>query len=119
MTVKEMWKVLIEGLVVALIGAFLFGTIARGSTILPVNDNVTKDMLGDIYTIDGYFSHYGDGAYEWMYVSRKSGKAYKLEGMDSDGYLIWRRFEFEKYGCKAVVLDRFIIIDCETGGRVK
>ena len=38
--------------------------------------------------IDGFFTHYGDGAYDWIYVS-KSKRVYKLEGMDEEGYLEW------------------------------
>lgn len=58
--------------------------------------NPHKDSEG-IYTqleaigtkaIDGYFIHYGDGAYDWIFVS-KSVLA-KLEGMQTNGNLIWK-----------------------------
>ncbi|GEM_PF-3844096 len=47
--------------------------------------NVIKERPLDIH---GYFTHYGDGAYDWLYISR-SKKVYKLEGMDENGYLEW------------------------------
>lgn len=42
------------------------------------------------YKIDGYFVHYGNGAFDWLYMTSSSKKAYKLEGIDPQTkYFIW------------------------------
>ena len=40
------------------------------------------------FVIKGYFIHYGDGPFDWIYYSRKGG-LYKLEGMQENGYFQW------------------------------
>ncbi len=41
----------------------------------------------DSYPINGYFTNYGDGAFDWAYVM--GDKIYKLDGMDENGYFKW------------------------------
>ena len=41
----------------------------------------------DSYPINGYFTNYGDGAFDWAYVM--GHKIYKLDGMDENGYFKW------------------------------
>ena len=38
--------------------------------------------------VQGYFVHYGSGAFDWIYYSSK-GRLYKLDGMDENGYFQW------------------------------
>ncbi|WP_201338342.1 MULTISPECIES: hypothetical protein [unclassified Nitratiruptor] len=37
------------------------------------------------YPIDGYFIHYGQGPYDWIYNPRGSDSVFKLEGLDQNG----------------------------------
>ena len=49
---------------------------------------VLKTIKDSPLKINGYFTHYAEGAYDWIYVST-SKRVYKLEGMDENGYLEW------------------------------
>ncbi|SMC10171.1 hypothetical protein SAMN05660197_2013 [Nitratiruptor tergarcus DSM 16512] len=61
------------------------GTNSSVSKIFTIAQKLAKRSL----SIDGYFAHYGSGSFDWMYRSAKSGKVYKLEGMDKNGYFKW------------------------------
>ncbi|BCD61781.1 hypothetical protein NitYY0826_C0644 [Nitratiruptor sp. YY08-26] len=41
------------------------------------------------YPIDGYFIHYGQGPYDWIYNPRGSDSVFKLEGLDQNGNFKW------------------------------
>ncbi|WP_281847726.1 BspA family leucine-rich repeat surface protein [Nitratiruptor tergarcus] len=54
----------------------------------------SEDVVGQVgkkanYPIDGYFVHYGSGAYDWIYNPRGTNGLYKLEGLDQNGYFRW------------------------------
>jgi|GEM_PF-4615048 len=66
----------------------------------PEDTNATLEKIIKVLTqkeqdIDGYFSHYGDGAYDWVYVSKSKKMIAKLEGMDEEGYFKW--YELSNY----------------------
>ncbi len=101
-------ELIIETIMIGLFGIVMFAMVSKGGELEVINDNVSP--IGHIYKIDGYFTHYGDGPFDWMYLSNKTGNAYKLEGMDSNtGYLKWRKFNFKD--AKAIRIDDFIVID--------
>ena len=41
------------------------------------------------YKVNGYFTQYANGAFDWVYVIDSSNKIYKLDGMVSDGRFKW------------------------------
>ncbi|SMC08475.1 BspA family leucine-rich repeat surface protein [Nitratiruptor tergarcus] len=54
----------------------------------------SEDIINQVgkkanYPIDGYFVHYGSGAYDWIYNPRGTNGLYKLEGLDQNGYFRW------------------------------
>lgn len=55
--------------------------------------DATTALRGKTFPIEGRFVYYGDEVsgdrYEWLYLPIQSGNAYKLEGMEADGTLIW------------------------------
>lgn len=54
-----------------------------------------------------------------MYIDNQSGKAFKLEGLDKDGYFIWSELPFEKYNAVAFRIGDMIIVDYNTSIRIK
>ncbi len=48
-----------------------------------------KSLAATNVSIDGYFFHFGSGAYEWIYVTSGLGVVAKLTGMDAKGFLTW------------------------------
>ncbi|SMC10049.1 hypothetical protein [Nitratiruptor tergarcus] len=50
---------------------------------------LVENLSNKNFPINGYFSHYGQGAFDWLYVSAISMNIYKLDGMDENGYLKW------------------------------
>ena len=43
----------------------------------------------DTYKINGYFTHYAPGPFDWAYVINEKNKIYKLDGMKKDGQFKW------------------------------
>ena len=43
--------------------------------------------------VNGYFFHFGKGAYDWIYLTRDKKYLVKLEGLDSEGYFVWTCIE--------------------------
>ena len=41
----------------------------------------------NVYKINGYFINYNEGAFDWIYVM--GNQAYKLDGIDKNGYFKW------------------------------
>ena len=49
-----------------------------------------EQLQSQCHTIKGVFSHYADGAFDWVYGSLLNNQAYKLDGMDAQtGFLQW------------------------------
>jgi len=53
-----------------------------------VKNKAVKSLLGK-QEINGYFIHYGTGAYDWAYIPPNKAYVAKLEGMKGDGNLDW------------------------------
>ncbi|BCD62956.1 hypothetical protein NitYY0826_C1844 [Nitratiruptor sp. YY08-26] len=54
----------------------------------------SEDVVGQVgkkanYPINGYFVHYGEGAFDWIYNPRGSEGVYKLEGLKPNGHFKW------------------------------
>lgn len=50
----------------------------------------TRDLIENrSYPIDGYFIHYGEGAYDWVYVTKDSGVIARLSGIDENDNMTW------------------------------
>jgi subtilisin family serine protease len=61
-----------------------------------IRRSVSKVLAERSFKIDGYFIHYGDGAFDWLYVSSSLRFVAKLEGLKADGkYLKWKRLYFD------------------------
>ena len=43
----------------------------------------------DTYKVNGYFTHYASGPFDWAYVINEKNKIYKLDGMKKDGQFKW------------------------------
>ncbi|SMC08472.1 PQQ-binding-like beta-propeller repeat protein [Nitratiruptor tergarcus] len=41
------------------------------------------------FPLQGYFIHYGPGAYDWLYITANKSLVAKLEGLDAQGYFQW------------------------------
>ncbi|SMC08847.1 hypothetical protein [Nitratiruptor tergarcus] len=41
------------------------------------------------FPVAGYFYHFGEGAFDWLFVTATGNTVVKLEGMDAQGYLKW------------------------------
>ncbi len=50
--------------------------------------NVVNSIKNHSYKVRGYFANYGNGAYDWLYLSAE-GALYKLDGATKNGYLQW------------------------------
>jgi len=51
---------------------------------------VKTTIKGKNFDINGFYIHYGNGAFDWIYVTRSSRKVYKLEkGVNDDYTLRW------------------------------
>ena len=48
-----------------------------------------SELLGEEFKVNGYFYHFGNGAFDWLYISTGRTFVAKLEGMDDRGYFIW------------------------------
>lgn len=66
-------------------------SVARGESIERIVDIVEQISQKDL-PVKGYFVQYGPGAFDWIYKSVEGG-LYKLEGMQEDGYLVWRSLQ--------------------------
>ncbi len=54
-------------------------------------DKVAYELAGKTLPINGYFAHYGDGVFDWVYLSQSGRTFAKLEGMDpQSGMLRWK-----------------------------
>ena len=57
-------------------------------------DEKTKQIVEAIQQrtmpVQGYFTNYGSGAFDWVYYSENTKRLYKLTGMDQHGYLQWK-----------------------------
>ncbi|MRI58311.1 MAG: hypothetical protein C6H99_02260 [Epsilonproteobacteria bacterium] len=48
-----------------------------------------SELLGEEFKVNGYFYHFGNGAFDWIYISSSKAFVAKLEGMDEQGYFRW------------------------------
>ena len=72
------------------------GATENSSSSKNVEENTTRNYIEKVVAtlaqkelpIQGYFVHYGSGAFDWIYYS-SSGSLYKFEGMDERGYFRW------------------------------
>ena len=98
-------------LVLGLAYKSLFGSIEPS-----LNENATIDAIKNrVWTVDGYFVHYDKGVFDWFYLSAKTKRIYKLEGMDEEGYFVWS--DVNTSNChiiKATDYNTYILIDCPT-----
>ena len=81
--------------------ALLCASALFASTIDPaMNQNETIGKLrSNFFPIDGYFVHYGEGPFEWVYIVRETGSLYKLEGMNPETqHFIWTKLPYRKMG---------------------
>ncbi len=55
-------------------------------------DKAAYELAGKTLPINGYFAHYGDGVFDWVYLNYNGHIFAKLEGMDPQtGLLRWKR----------------------------
>ena len=55
-------------------------------------DKVAYELAGKTLPINGYFTHYGDDVFDWVYLNYNGHIFAKLEGMDPQtGLLRWKR----------------------------
>jgi len=59
-----------------------------------IRQKTLQQILGNSYLIHGYFIHYDQGIYDWIYVSSSLDFVAKLEGMDKQKYLKWKKLKF-------------------------
>jgi len=68
---------------------FGYGLVDADDAIKEViAQKVQKDVQGRSFAIDGYFIHYGQGAYDWIYVSKSGKIVARLAGMNGK-FLKW------------------------------
>jgi len=60
----------------------------RTISFIGAQDPFSATFEGKEFQIAGYFTRYGEGIFDWIYVS-KGGKSYKLEGLDYTQHLLW------------------------------
>jgi len=51
--------------------------------------SLALSLGGQRFSIAGYFTKFGDGAYDWIYVDRETSLSFKLEGLDYDSRILW------------------------------
>lgn len=62
-----------------------FGAVAPGT-----GESYTAMIASKSFDIQGHFIHFGNGAYDWIYITADGQYSYKLTGMNaSNGNLTW------------------------------
>lgn len=59
---------------------------------LPLTEFTTTTM-----PVGGHFINYGEGAYEWIYMTAETSRLFKLEGMTQNGNLAWMELTAERF----------------------
>jgi hypothetical protein len=79
--------------------SFVSSSFSNSSVSSISNSNLTQQesqkedplqITGKEFPIDGYFIHFGKGAFDWIYIDKQTSKSFKLEGMDERGYFKWK-----------------------------
>ncbi len=81
----------------------------KGDEFLKI-ERVVKRLAKKEFPVEGYFVHYGEEAFDWIYRTREGG-LYKLEGMDKNGYFQWT--SLKDYFLHTEVLDGKLILGDE------
>ena len=111
-------KLLLRGMGIAVLAIGLLYKSLIGAEIDPeLNGNTTLSQIrSKVWQIDGYFIHYGEGAFDWIYIVRNTGDIYKLEGMEPiSGYFIWTRLPYPEAGLEIVKSGDLIFIGQKIG----
>ena len=59
------------------------------------SDPFGQNFAGKSFAIDGYFTHYAPGSYDWIYVTADTHHPYKFEGLGFAGNLLWVPLDIE------------------------
>ncbi|NPA64167.1 MAG: S8 family serine peptidase, partial [Epsilonproteobacteria bacterium] len=54
-----------------------------------LNDPLALALSGQIFSIAGYFTRFGNDVYDWIYVDRVSRRSFKLEGLGYYDRFLW------------------------------
>ena len=65
---------------------------SSSSSVNKIEEQKIKKIVGVLahreFRIKGYFTQYGNGAFDWIYITPQKG-IYKLDGMKKDGTFKW------------------------------
>jgi subtilisin family serine protease len=76
---------------------FGYGLVdAEGAVREVIKRKVEATVRGKKYRVDGYFVHFGEKAFDWIYVDSGLKVAAKLEGMNAKGEFVWKLLAFNK-----------------------